>query len=59
MGTHVVIRAWGERALVAVQRGMREIRRLEGLMNPFTPGSDVARLNCRAGFSSVRISSDT
>lgn len=59
MGTHLVVKAWGEQARKAATGALKEIRRIEGLMSAFRRFSDVYRLNRHAGVSPVRISPDT
>lgn len=59
MGTHLVIKAWGESARQAAVGALKEVRRIEGLMSAFRRSSDVCRLNRHAGVSPVRISPDT
>lgn len=59
MGTVVTQEVFGPRAERAARAALREIRRLEGLLSRFRPGSDISRLNRSAGRGPVKVCDET
>ena len=65
MGTRVTLAAYttstlGEHAIrAALAQGLAEIVRIEKLMSPWLPGSDVSRANAAAGKAPVTVSGET
>lgn len=67
MGTGVVIEAWPSPTLgpepasaaSALERAFAAIARIETLMHPTRPGSDLARINALEGAASVPVDPDT
>lgn len=48
----------GYRARAAGEAALREIERLEPMLSPFDPGSEIAAVNAAAGGNSVRVSGE-
>jgi len=48
-----------EEAQKAIDEGFKEIKRLEHLLNYFSPDSDISRINRSAGIMPVKVSRDT
>ena len=61
MGQSVVLRLFAEseaRGYAAAQAAFVELRRVEGVLSRFDPGSDLSALNDRAGRGPVRVDQD-
>jgi len=54
----VAIGGEGYRARAAGEAALREIQRLEPMLSPFDPSSEIARVNAAAGANPVRVSGE-
>ena len=59
MGTSFLHKAYGCRARRALPAVQREMKRLEGLLNRFDPGSEISRINRFAGVKPAKVGSET
>jgi thiamine biosynthesis lipoprotein len=57
--TLVEIKAYGENAEVATEAALKEIERVNGLLNNYDPKSEISQINNSAGQKAVAISPET
>jgi len=57
--TITVVSPSEEEALRAIDAGFKEIKRLEQLLNYFSPGSEISRINRSSGIRPVKVSRET